>query len=55
MRTDPYGDPEDYESDRPAWMREPSVVVVIVLALLGVGLLGLAMVVAFRVLARVGG
>ena len=55
MRMDPYGDPEDYESDGPAWLREPSVVVVVVLALLGVGLLGLAAAMAFRMLARVGG
>jgi hypothetical protein len=55
MRTDPYGDPEDYESDRPAWVREPSVVVFIVLGILAVGLLGLAVVMAFRVLGRVGG
>jgi hypothetical protein len=53
MRTDPYGDPEDYQSDRPAWLREPSLVVIVVLVLLGVGLLGLAVGVAFRVLGRV--
>ena len=55
MRTDPYGDPEDYRPDRPAWLREPSVVAVVVLTLLGVGLLGLAVAVALRVLGRVGG
>jgi hypothetical protein len=53
MRTDPYGDPEDYQSDRPAWLREPGVVVLVALA--AVGLLMLAVAVAVRALGRVGG
>ena len=53
-RRDPYGDPEDYE-DPPAWLREPTPVVVVVLTLLGAGLLGLAACAAVYFLARVRG
>jgi hypothetical protein len=55
MRTDPYGDPEDYQPDQPGWLREPSPAVIVVLVLLAVGLLGLAVGMAWRVLGRVGG
>jgi hypothetical protein len=53
-RRDQYGDPEDYQ-DPPAWVREPSPVVVVVLILVGAGMLGLAACAIVYFLARVQG